>query len=426
MHQDVCVVSPYKAQGSLMSGAIPFDLNIENEYGSHECHAAVVCCSSIFLHQMYERSADKRRIVIGVDDPQDVLYHILKFLYGSDIVITDENVGLVSLYAQLLDIEPLKNPSMSCLREFTSVFNVSSSINSWLSASLEPEVQTSFVINHFDELCDRDDFMRLPLHYLKSVLTSPELKIGSEDAIAVWVSKVIERRGNKASILFDSIHFGDVTKETILELCTTDGIDAPSLIKTIKANSNDTTRRIRNTIRRKDESIDEDVLMSFPFNGYSDVDGIIAWCLNDGHSLRVNASSSKCPYFDVENILSSDSDRCWYSLSHEGQYFEMDFVEYIIRPTAYFLQTSQALEGHLRSWCLKGSNDRVVWKKLDERVGSSILKGMGKNYACSVRTGEFFRFFRVEQVGVNHRGDYSFTMSRVEFYGDVRRLRGRD
>jgi hypothetical protein len=137
----------------------------------------------------------------------------------------------------------------------------------------------------------------------------------------------------------------------------------------------------------------------------------------------INASSSSS-YGAPENLTSrTEANTIWESDDRPNPYLIFDFDKYSVRLSSYALRSSDNSTDyrHPQTWLVCGSNDEDEWIVLDEQeerqefVGSSevlFLPLDGEVY-------QFFRYIKVMMTGPNHKGDWVFRLSRIEFFGSL-------
>ena len=432
MKSQVEVPSPQKHFQMMKKGPIPFDLHITNDTKNYRCHAVVVCAMSPRLMELVTRMGDDRRpIEFHYPDELDVFGQIIDFCYGFEFTITPANCDTCYLIASDLRIEPLTELSAKCVEKSLTVTTVVPSLLYFYNAKGPTKLHTRFLRENFFELMYNDDVMSLPPPILDELLSSDEIAVDNEDQLAMWVAKVIQIRGSPCKDLVDRLFLGNISQQSLLELCAREEIEAHVLLDRVrkeqqKPDAKELKRQYKTVSKNVDELIAADNQLTVTLPEPKSVDGIISYIVahqSPGISeIRVVVSSTHHDYFVPANILKMDNfHRCWYSRETPDQWVMWDFSPRAMKPTDYTLRTSgcDPGEGHLRSWRLSASNDNRVWVQIDERRDVIELDGSYKAYSFSCKCDDFYRMFKLQQIDLNCHNDYSMTLSCCEFFGQI-------
>jgi hypothetical protein len=136
----------------------------------------------------------------------------------------------------------------------------------------------------------------------------------------------------------------------------------------------------------------------------------------------VRASS----FFSEDCLPRNAVDLAWMSpifasMAEERQWIEWDFKAVQIEVTHYAIRThdGEAGGGHLRSWVVEGRNEEETWMRLDERREDSQLNGRARIAIFQIANPCRVRIVRLQQTGVNHRGDHMLAFNSFEIFGDL-------
>jgi len=107
-----------------------------------------------------------------------------------------------------------------------------------------------------------------------------------------------------------------------------------------------------------------------------------------------------------------------------NEWFCVQLVQHMLRPTCYTLRTRDNSDTHHpRNWELLVSNDGQKWKTLKKHVNDGSLNGINGTASWDLPAGtEYFRYFRLEQIGNNSSGARYFTIGGMELYGTLIQL----
>ena len=432
MKAQVEVPSPQQHFQMMKKGSIPFDLHITNETKNYRVHAVVVCALSPRLLELVTRMGSERKpIEFHYPDELDVFGQIMDFCYGFEFTITPANCDACYLIASDLRIEPLAELSAQCIEKSLTIATVVPGLLYFYHAGGPTKLHLRFIRENFYELMYNDDIMSLPPEILDEIMQSDEIAIDNEDLLAMWVAKVIQVRGSPCRGLVDRLFLGNISQQSLLELCAREEIEAHILLDRVrkeqqKPDAKMPKRQYRTVSKNVQELIEADNQLTVTLPEPKSVNGIISYIVahqTPGISeIRVVVSSTHHEYFVPENLLKMDNyHRCWYSRESPEQWVMWDFSPRAMKPTCYTLRTSgcDKGEGHLRSWRLSASNDNRVWVLFDERWDVVELDGSYNAYTFTCNCDDFYRMFKITQIDVNCHKDYSFTLSCCEFFGQI-------
>jgi hypothetical protein len=166
---------------------------------------------------------------------------------------------------------------------------------------------------------------------------------------------------------------------------------------------------------RMDNIVSVDVEEKDPFNG------IVMFLADvEKYEVRVSASSSACGL--PENVLATSSS-FWESEDRANQWLGFDFGRFRVNCTSYIIQSADnGSDGrHPKSWMILGSQDEEEWETVDAQEN---VPGLNRRSASQVFTVEepvekYYRYLKLMMTEANFRGDWTFRISQVEFFGTV-------
>ena len=157
-----------------------------------------------------------------------------------------------------------------------------------------------------------------------------------------------------------------------------------------------------------------------PFNG------IIAKILaKNSDSVRVEASDTEGDEYYPECLIEQGDRRAtfWQSSTNKRDpYLLFEFSGYKVKLTGYVLQSggNSTDDRDPATWIVVGSNDGEEWFMLDDQESTRVLTGayVTEFFECVEKESEeAFKFIKIQMVEPNHRGDWTFRLGRVEFFG---------
>lgn len=109
----------------------------------------------------------------------------------------------------------------------------------------------------------------------------------------------------------------------------------------------------------------------------------------------------------------------------EGAYILLDFKDKSVNFSKYYLSVPSSntgyTSGRLKSWIIEGSNDKEKWKKIDLKTNDMSLNDYGKSntFSCSDLKDKFYRYIRIKEI-IGHDDGHWLVLSEIEFYGSIR------
>ena len=424
MISEIVVPDPQPSFKQMKGGVVPCDLIVDNYGVEYPCHAVVVCavCPKILEHRS---AANGSRVILNLPDKIGLIGKIIDFCYGYDFVINPQNCDLCFLIASKLELQVLIDKSKEVMESQLTKTNVCQTLMFFNRYHVDYSMHIQFIKEHFSEMIGINDMYNLPIPVLDEIANSEALGSGNEDTIAVWVKNVIQNRGKDAAHLVDSLHLEKVSKDVLLELCSTQPLEAKDVLdKSKEQEKHPKPERVyRLTNAELEQLTQTGKTTSIEPPEKPSAEGIIYNIMNKmGGVVHIAVSSCHYKYFDPQNLLKLDNyHNIWYSTDKPDQWIMWDFSPYMISIKKYYLRTSGCKfnEGHLQSWVLLGSNDKQKWVEIDKRMDCDELNGGYKAAMFDSHCQSFFRFFKLQQIGHNFRYDYSMQLSCFECYGNI-------
>lgn len=421
---EIVVPSPQKAFTKMRDGMVPCDLVIDNFGAEFPCHAVVVYSVAPKLLE-YKSKSNGGKINLETPDKLGLLKKIMDFCYGEDFVVNPDNCVQAYLMTYMIGLSLISDAAYECMKKSISPATICPTILYLNRYHVDCSMYIQYIKDHFSEIMTNTDLYHLPLPILEEILNSDSICSDNEDNIAYFIQHVIERRGKEANSLLDSIHLNEVSKDTIIDLCATQGIDSKELIEKSKREEEKPrpSRNYRLNTTQMDTLIKTGKHIDIQFPADEKVPtGIINYILKQGGKVRVVVSSTHDKYFDSQNLLKLDNfHNIWYSKNTPDQFALIDFSPYMICPNKYYIRTSGGNKGsgHLCNWTLTASNDMNKWDLLDRKLDNEDLNGGYKSASYNCDCQEYYRYIRIQQVGYNLRNDFSMTLSCIELYGQL-------
>lgn len=108
----------------------------------------------------------------------------------------------------------------------------------------------------------------------------------------------------------------------------------------------------------------------------------------------------------------------WLSLNVPNTMIMYEFVKNKIKLNGYaFCYPPLKSIPRIKSWIIRGSNDKIEWSIIDEvRLEDPKKKQWEVYHVISLQS---FRYFQIMLTEPNFAGVYQIAISEVEFFGDI-------
>lgn len=133
------------------------------------------------------------------------------------------------------------------------------------------------------------------------------------------------------------------------------------------------------------------------------------------------------PAYAAGNVINAARVSVFCSNDVPNQWLCYDLGAGRIRPSGYLLRSANYPRdsAHPKSWVLFGSNDSIAWTELDRRIGTTVLNGPRQSIYISLTVNDSFRLLRLQQIGRNHLGSHTFSLSHFDVFGDINTVAAR-
>lgn len=431
MIRESTIPSPFVSFKTMKEGVIPFDLTIRNREKEYKCHSVVACAVSKKFLETVNVNAPQKRVDIAIPDEYNMFSMILDFFYGFDYTITPHNAEVTYLFASVLQIQLLLEPSKEVMERSFSNDTVIPSLYFIYEAKGDITPHLEYIRANFSDMMYQSDMMGLPVPVLDQILESEELNIDNEDSIAFWVSRLIKERGKSCSRLVDRIFLGSITDKSLIELVGNEEVDAHTIVESRNKQRTKPEGFAQRHCKASDFVVDEmrqkNNYISIDLPEDKSVNGIMNYIIKHQRSgvqeIRIEVSGIHDKYFLPQNLFDFENTHtCWYSgETHGTSWVLFDLSPRMLKPTAYTFRTSggNKNEGHLKSWVITATNDRREWVQIDQRIDTVELNGSYKSVTFMCQAPKHYRVIKIEQIGPNHHKDNSMILSTVEFFGEL-------
>ena len=200
------------------------DIDIVIEKRTFSCHKVVLSAASKYFDVMFSSGLQESRSrTIYLNDINSKTFtDILAFLYCGKDIVNDENAEGLLKASNLLQMTCLQSQCEEFLLENICAENC---IGLWLIAKsycckkLEAAAWP-FLLEHFDEIWDKEEFIKLELDDLITIISDDDLKVRREEtvcqAILKWI-KVSASRESRIGELLPHIRLAHVGLDFLLD-----------------------------------------------------------------------------------------------------------------------------------------------------------------------------------------------------------------
>ncbi|XP_066297819.1 kelch-like protein 24 [Branchiostoma lanceolatum] len=214
----------FRSEGHLV------DVTLCAEEKELPCHRLVLSACSDYFHAMFNGAhpeSKKDKIEIG-GVSAEALQLLVDFAYTSKITITTDNVQPLYEAANMLQVKPVEDgcedfltdglSPETCLVTWALADRVS---NAYLSANAR-----SFALKFFEEVCATEEFLELPVDFMKSYFADDDLHAEKEkqviEAVLLWVRYDLEGRQTHLKDLLECVRFSHVDQDYLKNILETD------------------------------------------------------------------------------------------------------------------------------------------------------------------------------------------------------------
>ena len=122
-------------------------------------------------------------------------------------------------------------------------------------------------------------------------------------------------------------------------------------------------------------------------------------------------------------ILYDDLGKRFYSGREKNCSICFDFKDNRVIPTDYTIRSIAWMPNscHPKSWVIEGSNNKLNWEIIDEKVNCPLLNGSSivKTFSVDNKSKKEYRFLRMRLTGANWQGKSYLALESFEIYGTL-------
>ena len=287
---------------------------------------------------------------------------------------------------------------------------------------------TDYIASHFYEMTEKL-LNSLDLETAQLLLSRPSLQVNDEDSIYDFIVSRAEEDKSFTS-LFEFVQFEYLSIDRMESFAA---FVSTNLLENI---SSGMWRQIcgRLIYGTKDSqnnyhNVSDDGTYKHEFLAKK-LDGIIAHltrvCSGNVHDEQiVDVTASSVWRGHPKDVADLERKLMFQSNDRKDSWICYDFKDRRVIPTSYSIRSSSLGCGssHPKSWVLEVSNDeeRENWTEIDRQEDNDELNGESRtaNFKITPVPSIGFRFFRLRQIGQNHRGSNCLTIGALEIFGAI-------
>uniref|UniRef100_A0A8C6SSG7 Kelch-like family member 40b n=1 Tax=Neogobius melanostomus TaxID=47308 RepID=A0A8C6SSG7_9GOBI len=189
------------------------------------CHRLVLCACSSYFRAIFLSDLDesKKKEIVLEDVEPGVMGLILKYLYTSQINVTEQNVQDIFAVANMYQIPSIFTVCVSFLQKRLSLSNCLAIFRLGLMLDC-PRLAVSarnYACERFQLISRDEEFFQLLPSELAAILANDNLNVESEevvfDSLMTWVSRDLENREKELPSLIDLVRLRLVTDDYLKE-----------------------------------------------------------------------------------------------------------------------------------------------------------------------------------------------------------------
>ncbi|XP_066299097.1 kelch-like protein 3 [Branchiostoma lanceolatum] len=207
-----------------------FDVTLCAEGTEIRCHRLILSAFGDYFKAMFcgvhnESKMDKIEIG-GVS--AEALQLLVDYAYTSKIAITDENIHTVYEAANMLQIRCVE---YHCENFLMRSLHHETCLGTWVLADKLlckklSAMARSRALKHFQEVCMTEEFLELPVDFLKTYVSDDDLHAEKEEdvikAVMLWAKHDVEERQKHLKDLLTCVRFSQVDQSYLKDISETD------------------------------------------------------------------------------------------------------------------------------------------------------------------------------------------------------------
>ncbi|XP_066297948.1 kelch-like protein 24 [Branchiostoma lanceolatum] len=208
------------------------------------CHRLVLSVFAKYFQAMFSgahRESKKDKIEIG-GVSAEALQQLVDYAYTSNVTITTDNVQSLYEAANMLQFEAVEG---ICEGFLTRRLSCDTCLATWVLADKVSNTRLSgkarsFALKSFEDVCQTEEFLELPVDFLKTYISDDGLRAKKEErvleVIMLWTRHNLKERQNDLKVLLECVRFSHVDPDYLKDIMETDKVLAkvPGIEELIK------------------------------------------------------------------------------------------------------------------------------------------------------------------------------------------------
>ncbi|XP_066297946.1 kelch-like protein 24a isoform X2 [Branchiostoma lanceolatum] len=196
------------------------------------CHRLVLSAFAEYFHAMFSGAhseSKKNKIEIG-GVSAEALEQLVDIAYTSRFTITIDNVQPLYEAANMLQVEHVED---RCEQFLTDRLRPDTCLGTWVLADKVSNtnlsaIAKSFALKFFEQVCVTDDFLNLPVDFLKTYISDNDLHAKKEEKvlelIMIWARHDLQERQTHLKDLLECVRISQVDQDHLKNIMETDKV----------------------------------------------------------------------------------------------------------------------------------------------------------------------------------------------------------
>ncbi|KAK8897570.1 hypothetical protein M9Y10_015528 [Tritrichomonas musculus] len=277
------------------------------------------------------------------------------------------------------------------------------------------------VSQNFYRLIEDQEFADIDKEDLEAILSSPSLKIKSEDSLF----QLIYSQGPEYYFLFDYIEIQYLSMENVERIIQIIDNYEISLHKQLWSSICRRLLADPSKINEKNNprSVEDNL------NEIKCDDGIIEYLSklsksNVYDNKIIDVETSKTYDGEIRSLFDKSQETRFRLDNVSDRFILIDFKDNKVNFSKYHFSVPSSKthwsSGRPTSWNIEGSNDKNSWDLIDMKQNDESLNGWGRNntFSCQNTSNKFYRYIKLKNL-VSHGGNHLLLLSGIEFFGSL-------
>lgn len=208
-----------------LSGGFLCDVEIRVDDRTFPCHRILLAASIPYFRSMFSSAMleTKQRQIEIKDISAQAFEQLLDYVYTGSISITIDTAQPLLYAASILQMDRVCTACEEFLTGYLTIHNCLA-IRAFAQAHNRQQLLRDvdvFTMDHFGELRQRDDFMRISEDHLVDLLSSSDVNVSSEtevyETVMAWVAYDVASRGIHLPLLLSKVRLCQLPAHYLME-----------------------------------------------------------------------------------------------------------------------------------------------------------------------------------------------------------------